>query len=167
MVVLILSLISVTATAKADNMLSTDVKETFIRIRDYILKAADQMNEDQYSFRPSPEVRSYGQLLGHIADGQYLICSSALGEKDPALGIEKSQTTKAGIIKALKDAFAYCEKAHDGMKDADATKEATFFGMKRAKLSVLWINSLHNNEHYGNLVTYLRLKGFVPPSSQK
>lgn len=114
-----------------------------------------------------PEVRSFGQIVGHVADAQYTFCSVVLGEKNPAPGIEKSKTTKADLIKGLNDGFAYCDKAYNGMTDAQAVEMVKFFGQDRAKLTVLSFNNAHNDEHYGNIVTYMRIKGLVPPSSEQ
>jgi uncharacterized damage-inducible protein DinB len=132
-----------------------------------IIRSAEKMPEDNYSFRPTPEVRSFGQLLGHIADAQYLFCSAVLGKPNPALGIEKSKTSKADLVKALSEAFAYCDAAYDSLSDAQAGEPVKFFGAEHAKATVLSFNTAHNNEHYGNIVTYLRMKGMVPPSSQR
>jgi len=155
------------AAAPPSDPLSAGAKGTFGLAKNNILKSAEKMPEENYAFKPTPDVRSYGQILGHIADAQYLFCSAALGETNPAPGIEKSKTTKADLVKALNDAFAYCDKAYDGMTDAHAADMIKFFGREQAKLSVLAFNNAHDFEHYGNLVTYLRLKGLVPPSSEQ
>jgi uncharacterized damage-inducible protein DinB len=147
--------------------LSAGSKAIYNIIKNNIVKSADKMLEENYAFKPTPDVRSYGQILGHIADAQYLFCSVALGEKNPSPGIEKSKTSKADLVQALNDAFAYCDKAYNGMTDAHAADMVKFFGRDMAKLSVLAFNNAHNDEHYGNLVTYLRLKGLVPPSSEQ
>lgn len=131
-----------------------------------ILRSAEKMPEEDYSFKPTPEVRSFGQILGHIADAQYLFASAVLGEQNPSPNVEKTKTTKADLIQGLKDAFAYSDKAYDGLKDAQAADMVKFFGQDRAKLTILSFNSLHDFEHYGNLITYLRIKGLVPPSSE-
>ena len=115
---------------------------------------------------PSAAVRSFGQIVGHVADAQYLFCSIVLGEKNPAPKIEQSKTSKADLIAALKDAFAYCDKAYDGMTDASAVQMVKLFGGDAPKLFVLTANNMHNLEHYGNLVTYMRLKNIVPPTSE-
>jgi uncharacterized damage-inducible protein DinB len=147
--------------------LSAGAKGLYSLIKNNVLKSADKMPEENYAFKPTPEVRSFGQIIGHVADAQYLFCSVVLGEKNPAPGIEKSKTSKADLVQALNDAFAYCDKAYNGMTDAHAADIVKFFGRDQAKLSVLAFNSAHNNEHYGNLVTYFRLKGIVPPSSEQ
>jgi len=130
-----------------------------------ITKAAEKMPEENYSFKPTPEVRSYGAIVAHIADAQYLFCSAVIGEKNPAPGIEKSKTSKAEIQAALKEAFAYCDKAY-ALSDAQAAETTRLFGNERNKLNVLSFNDAHNMEHHGNLVTYLRMKGIVPPTSE-
>lgn len=146
--------------------LSAGNKGIYNIVKTNLVKAAEKMPEENYAFKPTPEVRSFGQIVGHVADAQYLFCSAALGEKNPALGIEKSKTTKADLVQALNDAFAYCDKAYNGMTDAHAAEIVKFFGRDQAKLTVLAFNSAHNDEHYGNIVTYMRMKGLVPPSSE-
>jgi len=131
----------------------------------WIERAAEKMPEEQYAFKPDPAVRSFGQILGHIADADYLFCSTALGENNPSPGIEKTKTTKAELTSALRDAFAYCGRAYGTLTDASAKETVKAFGQERNKLGVLWFNASHNLEHYGNLVVYMRLKGIVPPSS--
>jgi uncharacterized damage-inducible protein DinB len=100
-----------------------------------------------------------------VADSQYTFCSSVLGEKDPAPNIEESKTSKADLTAALKGAFAYCDRAYDGMTDASGAQMVKFFGRDTPKLGVLTVNIAHSTEHYGNLVTYMRLKNIVPPTS--
>jgi uncharacterized damage-inducible protein DinB len=131
----------------------------------WIERAAEKMPEEQYAFKPDPAVRSFSQILGHIADADYLFCSAALGEKSSSPGIEKTKTTKAELTSALRAAFAYCNRAYDALTDANANETVKAFGQERNKLGVLWFNASHNLEHYGNLVVYMRLKGIVPPSS--
>jgi len=146
--------------------LSAGAKSLYNLVKNNVIKAAEKMPDDNYSFKPVPEVRSFGQIVGHVADAQYLFCAPVLGQANPAPGIEKSKSSKADLVQALKDAFAFCDKAYDGMSDAHAGDLVKFFGHEQAKLSVLAFNSAHNDEHYGNLVTYMRIKGLVPPSSE-
>lgn len=155
------------ASASAPNPISSGQKFLHSMVKNNIIRSAEKMPEENYSFKPTPEVRSFGQILGHVADAQYLFCSAVLGKPNPAPGIEKSKTTKADLVQALKDAFAYCDQAYDGMTDAQAGAPVKFFGAEQAKVTVLAFNTAHNNEHYGNIVTYLRIKGLVPPSSEK
>lgn len=136
------------------------------QVKSVVERSAAKMPEENYSFKPTPDVRSYGEILGHVADAQYLFCSAVLGEKNPAPGIEKGKKTKAELTAALQEAFGYCDKAYAALTDANAGDPVKFFGSDRTRLNVLTFNSMHNFEHYGNLVTYLRLKGIVPPSSE-
>jgi uncharacterized damage-inducible protein DinB len=148
------------------NPLSAFNKGVYGGVKNILLRSAEKMPEENYSFKPTDAVRSFGQILGHVADAQYRFCSIALEEKDPAPKIEQTKTSKAGLIAALKDAFAYCDKAYDGMTDASATQMVTLFGGETPKLGVLTVNNVHTIEHYGNLVTYLRIKNIVPPTSE-
>ncbi len=153
-------------TAAQDNPISAWTKLAHNRVDDLLLRSAEKVPEENYSFKPTDAVRSYGQIIGHLADAQYLFCSIALGEKNPAPGIEKSKTAKADLIAALKESFAYCDKAYDGMTDASAKETVKLFGNDAPRLAALTVNNMHNMEHYGNLVTYMRLKNIVPPSSE-
>ncbi len=132
-----------------------------------VVRAAEKMPEENYGFKPTPEVRSFGQLVGHEADANYNFCALAAGETSPAKGIEKTKTSKADLVAALKDAVAYCNKTFDGMTDEKGSQIVKLFGtMNLARLTVLSLNTAHTDEHYGNMVTYLRLKGIVPPTSE-
>jgi uncharacterized damage-inducible protein DinB len=154
------------ATPATDNPLSAWNKVAYGRVKDILLRSAEKVPEENYNFKPTDSVRSFGQIVGHVADAQYLFCSIALGEKNPAPKIEESKTSKADLIAALKDAFAYCDKAYDGLTDASATQMVKLFGHDSPKLAALTVNNMHNMEHYGNLVTYMRMKNIVPPSSE-
>jgi uncharacterized damage-inducible protein DinB len=136
------------------------------QVTTWIERTAEKMPEEEYGFKPDPAARSFGQILGHVADANYLFCSSALGEKSPSPGVEKTKTTKAELTSALHDAFAYCGRAYDALTDASANETVKALGQERNKLGVLWFNAAHNLEHYGNLVVYMRSKGIVPPSSE-
>ena len=148
-----------------DNPLSADAKAMWTGIKNNNLKAAEKMPEAEYGFKPAPEVRSYGQLVGHIADGNHLICGAAKGEAYTP-SIEKTKTSKADLVEALKASIAYCDAVYDAMTDAQAANKIKLFGRERSKLTALFTNVSHDNEHYGNQVTYLRIKGIVPPSSE-
>src|SRR5208337_5314867 len=108
------------ATPSPDNPYTTFNKFAYGHVKDLLLRSAEKMPEENYSFKPIDTVRSYGQIIGHVADSQYMFCSIALGDKNPGPKIEQTKTSKADLIAALKDAFAYCDKAYDGMTDASA-----------------------------------------------
>ncbi|MDQ6893074.1 MAG: DinB family protein [Acidobacteriota bacterium] len=138
----------------------------YTQLSGIVLRSAEKMPEENYSFKPTDSVRSYGQILGHIADAQYTFCSIALGEKNPMPKNEQTKTSKAALTAALKEAFAYCGKAYDGMTDATSAQTVKMFGTDAPRLGVLIVNSTHTTEHYGNLVTYMRMKDVVPPTSE-
>jgi len=150
-----------------ENPLTSWNKIAYTRVKGIVVRSADKMPEENYSFKPVDTVRSYGQIVGHLADAQYLFCSLALGEKAPGLDIEHTKTSKADLVAALNTAFAYCDKAYDSMTDASAAQTIKLFGNDAPRMSALIVNNMHNMEHYGNLVTYMRMKGIVPPSSEQ
>jgi uncharacterized damage-inducible protein DinB len=151
----------------AENPLTSWNKIAYTRVKGILVRSADKMPEENYGFKPVDTVRSYGQIIGHVADAQYLFCSLALGEKGPGLDIEHTKTSKADLVAALNTAFAYCDKAYESMTDASATQTIKLFGNDAPRMSALIVNNMHNMEHYGNLVTYMRIKGIVPPSSEQ
>ena len=130
-----------------------------------VMKSAAKIPENLWSFRPTPEVRTIAQLFAHIADGQYEFCSAAEG-KPVDKGIEKANKSKDEIISAIKEAFAYCDDVYGRMTAESAVETTTFFGMKATRIGLMDFNVAHTMEHYGNLVTYMRLKSIVPPSSE-
>ncbi len=156
---------SASTSAAQANPLSAHTRMMYGGIKAILLRSAEQVPEESYSFKPTESVRSFGQILGHVADSQYYFCSVALGEKNPSPKVEKTKTTKADLIAALKDAFAYCDKAYDGVTDATASQTVQLMGNPAPKLGALNVNNTHTVEHYGNLITYMRMKNIVPPTS--
>jgi len=150
----------------AGNPLVESSKGFYMNAKQDILRSAEKMPEDKYAFKPVDTVRSYGQILAHVADGQYEFCGAAASKHDEK-GVEQTAKTKADIIAALKTAFAYCDAIYAGMTDAKAAEMIPAFGgAKITRLSMLDFNVAHTMEHYGNVVTYLRIQGLVPPSSE-
>jgi hypothetical protein len=147
-----------------ENPLSTELKGSYNNVKNNILKAADKVSEADYAFKATADVRPYGALLAHIADSALRTCSAVNGEVKT--GTASSKTAKADLTAALKDAFAECDKAYDGLTDtAGATMISTGRG-QRSKLGALYGNVAHLNEMYGTMSVYMRLKGVVPPSSE-
>ena len=154
------------AALNAQNPLSTDLKNSYNGIKNTITKAADEMSEADYSFKASPMERTYGAMIGHIADVQFGLCGNANGEEKKSEAEKK--TAKADLVAALKASFDYCDGVYNGLTDADAATMVPLFGPRKAtKLAVLNFNIAHDNEMYGQMVVYLRIKGLVPPSSQR
>jgi uncharacterized damage-inducible protein DinB len=132
----------------------------------YITQAAADVPETLYSFKPSPDVRTFGELIGHIAGSQKMFCAIAMGEKPPAEDeVEKNAKTKAALVAALKESNDYCARAYQ-QTDAATSGMVDLFGEKRSKLYTLHENATHDSEHYGNIVTYMRINKMVPPSSR-
>jgi uncharacterized damage-inducible protein DinB len=155
------------ASAPPPNPITASEEGFYSFVSNAVIGAAEKMPEENYSFKPTPDVRTFGQLVGHVADASYMFCSQAMGEANPAKGIEKTKTSKADLVAALKDAVAYCKKAFDGMTDAKGSQMVQVFNFNMAKLTLFSLNTAHTDEHYGNMVTYLRMKGIVPPTSEK
>jgi uncharacterized damage-inducible protein DinB len=131
-----------------------------------LVKAAEKMPEEKYSFKPTPEVRSYGQIIAHVADAQNFLCQKSKGvEGTYSDAVEKGKTSKADLIAALKEANAGCESVF-AQSDADLAKPTKLFGMDMNRFAAATIVVGHAYEHYGNMVTYLRINGIVPPSSE-
>jgi uncharacterized damage-inducible protein DinB len=132
----------------------------------YITRAAEQVPEADYAYRPVATVRTFGQMIAHVAGSQRFYCAAVLGDPAPDEdAIEKAATTKAALVTALKESTTYCERAY-ALTDAQAASPARASGGGGSKLSSLTQNATHDAEHYGNIVTYMRMKGMVPPSSQ-
>src|SRR5258707_15099118 len=148
------------------NPITASEKGLYSFVSNAVIGAAQKMPEESYSFKPTPDVRSFGQLVGHVADASYMFCSQALGETNPMKDVEKTKTSKADLVAAVKDAVAYCNKTFESMTDAKGSQMVKLFDFQMAKLTVLSLNTAHTDEHYGNMVTYLRLKGIVPPTSE-
>ena len=131
-----------------------------------IIKTAEMLSEDIYAYQPTEDVRTAGQILAHIANAQFMFCSMAAGEENPnGENFEEFATTQEAIVAALKAGFAYCDRVYAGLTDEDGTEMKSVFGQDMAVSGILAFNSAHNYEHYGNLVTYMRINGIVPPSS--
>ena len=133
----------------------------------YLIGAADKMPAEYFSFKPTSDVRSYAEIFGHIIDTNYYACSALRGEANPNKDeLEKTLKTKDDVVKAVKTSFDYCDGAMKTL--SEATLKETFKSGTREipKTSPLLLLIAHSQEHYGNLVTYMRLKGIVPPSSE-
>jgi uncharacterized damage-inducible protein DinB len=153
------------APAPPGNVLSANNRFLYRMLKAVMLRSAEKMPEESYGFKPTGAVRTFGQIVGDVAESQYLFCSEVLGEKNPAPE-EKSKPSKADRIAALKSAFAYCDKAYEGMTDASAAEMMKHMGIDMPRLGVLTANNLHTVEHYGNIAIYLRMKNIVPPTNE-
>jgi uncharacterized damage-inducible protein DinB len=162
------------AQTQAPPTTSSWLRGAHTNIRGYIARAAEKMPEELYAMRPGkqPEVRTFGQLIGHLATYNYLWCSQAKGEKNPAASQDLEKLpNKAALVKAVSDALTYCDGVYAALTDASGQELLTITQengrrTQSLRLSLLILNYGHNNEHYGNVVTYMRIKDIVPPSSE-
>ena len=158
LIVAFLSLLASPSSLTAQNPLVQSLKGTFDRTR---------TNADMYRYRPTDEVRSTGEMLAHIANTQFNFCSSAAREANPIReNFEETRTLKPQIIDALEESFAYCNLVFSRTNDEMTAMPATRNGQRDTVGGILAFNSAHNWEHYGNLITYMRINGIVPPSSR-
>ncbi|MGH7481654.1 MAG: DinB family protein [Longimicrobiales bacterium] len=154
------------APSEAALKLTESVQPLYGIIKGWVLSSAEQVSESDYAFRPTPEVRSFGELIGHVANAHYLFCSIAQDEENPSQEDFEERTGKAELIEALQASIEYCDAVFAGMGDDAALETVEIFGNEMSRLGVLAFNISHDFEHYGNIVTYMRLRGMVPPSSQ-
>jgi uncharacterized damage-inducible protein DinB len=149
----------------AKSVFSGEAKKAYTSIKNNLVSAAEKMPEENYGFKPVPEIRSFGALVAHIADANTFFCGSIKGEqKTPNAA---SKTTKADLVAALKEAFEFCDGAYDSLTDASASEMVKSRMGEMSRLGLAYRNIGHDNEEYGYLAVYLRLKGVVPPSSEK
>lgn len=139
--------------------------EQYESVSGYLLSAAEQVPEDQYSFRPTEEVQDLGGILGHVAQAQYAYCSAANGEEMPSAAGEEV-TAKSAIVEKLRASRDYCLQIYRQTSAGALGESADVFGNESTRVGALVSNLAHDNLHYGNIVTYMRSIDMVPPSSQ-
>jgi len=134
-----------------------------------IVESADQMAEADYAYKPVDTVRTFGQILAHVADSNYFYCAPSKGEAPPVPDgtLEKTATTKAAIVKALGESVAYCDAVYAALTATSAAETVKAGDNQIPRVQPLFSNVSHNVEHYGNLVTYFRMKKMVPPSTKR
>jgi hypothetical protein len=145
---------------------ASEVQGNYARIKVNVIKAAEKMPPEDYSFKPTPDIRTFARVVNHVTEAQLHICGASNGTADtPKVPAETAD--KAAIVEALKASFAECDKAYAGVTDANMAELLSLGPNKRTRLTMLWGNVAHDNEQYATLSLYLRLKGIVPPSSEK
>ena len=152
--------------------IATTTKTMHGTIRRNLADAAEMMTAEDYGFKPTPQVRSFSELIGHVIVANYLMCSTATGQKSPATTNYERVTDRAALVKSLNDALAYCDAAYAATTDANFAEPVKVTGpgnrtTDATRGAVLNFNVTHNNEHYGNVVLYLRLRNRVPPSTAR
>ena len=157
------ALFAFSAGLNAQNAQIAEVRADYQAIRDNILKAAEKMPDADYGFKPTPEIRNFGQLIAHVADAQTGICGIAKGETKR--GDAASKTIKADLVAAFKASSAACDAVYNSITETEANTIVRSPRGDQSKLGLLIFNVLHDNEMYGTIAVYLRLKGIVPPST--
>ncbi len=150
--------------AQTGNPLIAEAKQSYNGVKNNLVRMAEKMPEEQYSFQPVPEIRTFGALVAHVADSQTRTCAAVKGEQKQATAASKK--SKADLVAALKESFADCDAAFESLTDATATAMVSTGRGQRSKLGALIATTSHSNEEYGYMAVYLRLKGIVPPSSE-
>ena len=152
--------------ATGSNTSESDLRYQWTGVSTYLSRAAAAVPDSSYAYKPTSTVRSFGEVIAHVAGSQKMFCAAALGETIPAENaVEKASTSKADIVKALNESNTYCARAY-ALPASKLTGDVKLFGQTFSKRAVLMLNMGHDNEHYGNVVTYMRMLGMVPPSSQ-
>ncbi len=146
------------------NPISKDVKQAYETVKNNLLKTADKVSEQDFGFKPTPEIRSFGEVLGHAAMAQNRTCAAVVGESAASL---PEGTSKSAVSSALKQAFSECDKAYDSLTDANAADLVKLPYGQKTRLGALAGNTTHDTEQYAILSVYMRLKGIVPPSSER
>ena len=166
--VAVTSAVPAAAQAPQGGAFTKAAQQQFENIYALVLRATEKVPDEVYAFRPTPEVRTFAGVVGHIADGNVLLCTAASGVKPTITREHEKQTTKADVVAALKASKMFCDKVLDSFTDETvAVPFAAFGGNGQPRLSWIHANNSHMWEHYGNLVTYMRLKQIVPPSSER
>src|SRR3954465_14136085 len=139
------------------------------QLKNNIPASAEKMPEADYFFKPTPDIRSYGQLWAHVADAQFGQCSGAKGVANPRQGQPTFEqlTTKAEVQKAVADSFAFCDDVFSSLTDESATQMVSNGrGGQQSRIAALTGILTHGSEMYGIGTVYLRLKGQIPPSTE-
>jgi hypothetical protein len=155
-------------TATPGNPLASEVQTSYARIKVNVMRAAEEMPPDGYSFKPTPDIRTFARVVNHVTEAQQRSCG-AMNHVEPndSLKPPPESADKATIVEALKTSFSECDKAYAALTDANIAEILQVGPGKRSRIGLSWGNVSHDNEQYATLALYLRLKGLVPPSSEK
>ncbi len=148
--------------------LSNGLQRGYDGIKRNLTEMAEKMAEADYTFMPTKDVRTFGQLMGHAANAQFGMCAAARGVANPNQGNDnEKKATKAESVKALADSFAFCDEAFKTVTDANATEMMKQGPNSVARGAILANLVAHSNEVYGTGISYMRGKGLVPPSTER
>lgn len=147
----------------SSNPLSSDIKRGYESVKKNLVAAAEKVPDEDYAFKPTPEMRSMAEVFGHAASAQMRVCSAVTGSQGAALKTDG----KANIVAALKESSEACDKAFDSLTDSNATEMIKLPRGEATKLGALAGVVTHDTEQYAALAVYMRLQGIVPPSSER
>ncbi len=151
--------------AQAGGSTSSDLKKSFAHVKENLMKSAEKMPDADYSFKPSPDIRSFAEVISHVVTSQSRTCSAAAGESKPVSVAGK--TSKADIVSALEESFEVCDNAYNSLTDANASETVKTARGEMTRMGLLVNNVAHDSEQYGLIAMYLRAKNLIPPSSEK
>ncbi len=161
------ALICAAALGAQDNPSSADARQSYALVKDSLLKAAEKMPAEDYSFRTVPQVRTFAQMIAHVADAQLLMCQVVKGDKTTAnVKFPPPKPAKADLVASLQASFDYCDSVYASMTDRAGAAPVKWFRWDMSKMGLLNWNIAHDNEMYGIMGAFLRIKGLVPPSSE-
>lgn len=146
--------------------MSRSAAAQFAVVNGFVQRSAAKVPEGLFSYQPTPQVRTFAQLFGHIADAYFEMCATAAGVAPPRSGIESGNLSQSALIAALEEGASFCRSVMEGMTDDRGAETVSFYFGDTPRLGVLFFVSTHTYEHYGNLVTYMRINDIVPPSSE-
>ena len=147
---------------------AAEVQRSYAGVKGNILKAANKMPAEDYSYKPTPDIRTFARVVNHVTEAQLHSCGAANGTPMASLPKAPAETAdKAAIVEALQASFAECDKAYSALTDANLSEMVSMGAMHRSRIGLLWGNASHDSEQYATLALYLRLKGLTPPSSEK
>jgi uncharacterized damage-inducible protein DinB len=152
--------------------LVAEVKSIYTAVHTNITKAVEQFPADKLTWQPTPAVRSWARLIGHITDDNNGACYLLAGDTARPARVDTLDTqespanklSKDDLLKGYKESVERCNKAFAAVTEATMAERAAP-ASARSKIGALIYNTSHTNEHYGNIVTYMRLNGMVPPST--
>ena len=166
-VLTVIALLATAGAAEAQKAAVSGIVQQYNDVKGFIIRSAEMVPQEKYSYAPTQGVRSFGALVGHIIDAQAVVCPAIKGQSVQYSTVNEKITSKAELVTKLKASFAACDAVLAGLSDSDLGKSATVFGDATTVSGALTLNTAHDWEHYGNMVTYLRMMGMVPPSSQR
>lgn len=146
---------------------AAEVQRSYNGIKANILKSADRMPAESYSYKPEPDIRTFARVVNHVSEAQLRFCGAANGTPEVSLPKVPAETAdKAAIVSALQASFAECDKAFATLTDSNLADGFTMGPMKRSRIGLMWGTVSHDSEQYATLALYLRLKGIAPPSTE-